>query len=335
MTLQNNKYVLAHRPVGVPDDKTFSWKTSDVPELADGEICIKVKMISIDPAMRGWINEGKSYVPPVQIGEVMRAGGVGEVVASKNEKFAVGDHVVGLPGTQEYCVTDGKGFTKVDPALAPINKYLGVLGMPGMTAYFGILEVGQPQAGETVVVSAAAGAVGGLVGQIAKIKGCRVIGIAGGPEKCKKVKAELGFDECIDYKNENVKKSLKELCPDGINVYFDNVGGEILEAALANLAMKARVVVCGAISQYNNTEMGTGPRNYLALLVTRSRMEGMVVFDWAKRYGEAAKQMGQWMMQGKLKAEEHIVEGLETYPQTLQMLFKGENKAKLIIKVAA
>ena len=333
MQATNRKFTLAARPVGMIKPSDFSFSETPVSEPADGQLLIKTLYISLDPAMRGWLNDAKSYIPPVQIGEVMRAGALGEVLASKHPKFQVGDTVVGVTGVQSHAISDGKGLTKIDPKLAPLPKYLGVLGMPGMTAYFGLLDVGQPKAGETVVVSGAAGAVGQIVGQIAKINGCKVVGIAGGKDKCDFVVKELGFDSCIDYKSEDVKKALRTAAPDGVDVYFDNVGGDILDAVLTQIRMKARIVICGAISQYNNTTPVKGPANYLSLLVNRARMEGLVVFDYAKRYMEAAMQMGQWMAQGKLKSREHIVEGIEKFPQTLNMLFSGENTGKLIIKV--
>jgi NADPH-dependent curcumin reductase CurA len=305
-----------------------------MPVPADGEVVLKVLYLSLDPAMRGWMNDAKSYIPPVGIGEVMRAGGVGRVVASKNPRFNVGDVVTGSTGVQEYALSNGKDLVKVDPKAAPLTVYLSALGMPGMTAYFGLLDIGKPRAGETVVVSGAAGAVGAVVGQIAKIKGCRVVGIAGGAAKCRYVVEELGFDACIDYKDGDVKKALRTHCPQGIHVYFDNVGGDILDACLANLARHARIVICGAISQYNNTTAVKGPANYLALLVNRASMTGMVVFDYAARYGEAAREMAGWMREGKLKSREDIVEGIETFPETLLKLFSGENFGKLVLKVA-
>ncbi len=264
----------------------------------------------------------------------MRAGAVGRVIASKNPGFSAGDFVYGGFGVQEYAVANGKSLTKVDPKLAPLPVYLGTLGAPGMTAYFGLLEVGQPKAGETVVVSGAAGAVGPVVGQIAKIKGCRVVGIAGGAEKCQYLVKELGFDAAIDYKAEDVKQALRKHCPKGIDVYFDNVGGDILDAVLTQIGRKARVVLCGAISQYNNTGPIKGPSNYLSLLVNRARMEGMVVFDYADRYAQAGREMAGWMAAGKLKSREHVVDGLQTFPETLLKLFKGENFGKLVLKVA-
>jgi NADPH-dependent curcumin reductase CurA len=337
-TLSNRQFRLAARPVGLPKDSDWQRTSEPVRELADGEILVKVLYLSLDPAMRGWMNEGKSYIPPVGIGEVMRAGGIGKVAASKSPKFAVGDFVSGSTGVQEYWIgaADDKtaAFYKVDPKAAPLPKYLNALGMPGMTAYFGLLEVGQPKAGETVVVSGAAGAVGQTVGQVAKQRGCRVVGIAGGREKCDFVVNELGFDACIDYKGGSVKDGLKQHCPNGVDVYFDNVGGDILDAVLTRINRKARIVICGAISQYNNTTPVKGPANYLSLLVNRARMEGIVVFDWADRYPEGAAQMAQWMKEGNFKTREDIVEGLDNFPQTLLMLFEGRNFGKLILKVA-
>jgi NADPH-dependent curcumin reductase CurA len=331
-TLVNHQFKLAKRPVGMVQRSDFEYVEAPVAEPGEGEVLIKILYISLDPAMRGWMNEGKSYVPPVGIGEVMRAGAVGRVIASRDSNVAVGDHVVGVLGVQEYAVAKAKGLTKVDPKLVPLPVYLGTLGMPGMTAYFGLLEIGQPKAGETVVVSGAAGAVGQVVGQIAKIKGCRVVGIAGGADKCAYLRS-IGFDAAIDYKHEDVKAALKQHCPKGVDVYFDNVGGEILDIVLTQLAMNARIVICGAISQYNEAKM-KGPSNYMSLLVNRAMMKGMVVFDYASRYGEAAREMAGWMAMGQLKTREDVVAGLETFPETLLKLFKGENTGKLVLKVA-
>ena len=334
MATVNHQFRLTSRPVGVVQREDFDYTEEPVGEPGEGEILVKVLYISLDPAMRGWMNEGRSYVPPVVLGEVMRSIDVAEVVASNSPKFAAGDNVVGIFGVQEYAISDGRGVTKVDPRMAPLPVFLSVLGMPGMTAYFGLLDVGQPKAGETVVVSGAAGAVGQVVGQVAKLKGCRVVGIAGGPDKCAYIVDELGFDAAIDYKSEDVRKALKELCPERINVYFDNVGGAILEAALSRLARGARIVICGAVSHYNNPEGMRGPANYMALLVDRARMQGFVVFDYRDRYPEAAAEMWGWMREGKLKSREHVVEGLQTFPETLLKLYKGENMGKLVIKIA-
>jgi len=328
----NHQFRLARRPVGMVQRSDFDYTEAAVPTPGEGEVLVKILYISLDPAMRGWMREGKSYIPPVGIGEVMRAGAAGRVLASNDPNIAVGDHVVGVLGVQQYAVAKGKALTKVDTGRAPLPVYLGTLGMPGMTAYFGLLEIGRPKEGETVVVSGAAGAVGQVVGQIARIKGCRVVGIAGGPDKCEYLRS-LGFDAAIDYKHEDVSAALKRHCPKGVDVYFDNVGGEILDAVLAQLAMHARVVICGAISQYNEQKV-KGPSNYLSLLVNRASMTGMVVFDYASRYGEAAREMAGWMAAGQLKTREDIVEGLETFPDTLLKLFKGENTGKLVLKVA-
>ena len=334
MPRANHKFLLAARPVGMPKRSDWTYTEEPVPEPKEGELVVQLLYISLDPAMRMWINEARSYLPPVGIGEVMRALGLGVVTASRNPRFAVGDHVTGAFGMQEYALTDGRGVRKVDAKLAPLPKYLSVLGMPGMTAYFGLLDTGQPKPGESVVVSAAAGAVGSIVGQIARIKGCRVIGIAGGREKCTYIAQELGFDAAIDYKNEDVKKSLRKHCPNGIDVYFDNVGGAILDAALAQIGMGARIVICGAISQYCSTVPVAGPSNYLSLISNRAIMKGMLVLDYVDRYAQAGAEMAAWMTAGKLKSREDIVEGLETFPETLLKLFKSENSGKLMLKVA-
>jgi len=334
----NLQFRLAARPVGMVKDSDWQQVSEPLRALEDGEIRVKVLYLSLDPAMRGWMNEGKSYIRPVAIGEVMRAGGVGVVVASKSDKFAVGDHVSGGLGVQQYWTgpaeDKGGSLHKVDPKLAPLTTYLNTLGMPGMTAYFGLIESGQPKAGETVVVSGAAGAVGQTVGQVAKQLGCRVVGIAGGKDKCDFVVQQLGFDACIDYKNGSVKEGLKQHCPDGVDVYFDNVGGEILDTVLTRINLKARIVICGAISQYNNTTPVKGPSNYLALLVNRARMEGIVVFDYADRYHLGVAQLGRWLAEGKIKSKEDVVRGIENFPAALNMLFEGKNFGKLVLQVA-
>ncbi len=333
MAPTNHKFLLAARPVGMPKRSDWTFTEEPVSDPKEGELLVQVLYISLDPAMRMWINDVRSYLPPVGIGELMRALGVGIVAASRNPRFAVGDHVSGVFGVQEYALTDGKGVTKVDITAIPLPKYLSVLGMTGMTAYFGLLDTGQPKPGDRVVVSAAAGAVGAVVGQIAKIKNCQVVGIAGGPEKCRYIVDELGFDAAIDYRSEDVKQSLRKHCPKGIDIYFDNVGGTILDAALAHLARGARIVICGAISQYNNTGPITGPSNYLSLLTNRATMKGMLVLDYVDRYAQAGAEMAAWMLAGKLKSREDIVEGLATFPETLLKLFKGENLGKLMLKV--
>jgi hypothetical protein len=337
MRLQNRQYRLAARPVGLAQASDWKMTTEPVAEPGDGQVLVKVLQLSLDPAMRGWMNEGRSYIAPVGIGEVMRAGGIGKVVSSTNPNFAAGDLVAGGFGIQEYClVADPKqlGLHKIDPRLGTPAQWLNALGMPGMTAYFGLLEVGQPREGETVVVSGAAGAVGQTVGQIARIKGCRAVGIAGGKAKCDFVVNELKFDACIDYKAGNVRDGLKQHCPKGVDVYFDNVGGEILDVVLTRINKHARIVICGAISQYNNTTPVKGPSNYMMLLVARARMQGMVVFDYAERYGEAIKQIAQWMKEGKFVSREDIVPGIENFPATMNRLFSGGNFGKLVLQVA-
>jgi NADPH-dependent curcumin reductase CurA len=338
-SVSNHQVRLAARPVGLPTLENWQFTAEPVADPGEGGVVVKVLMLSLDPAMRGWMNEGKSYIAPVGIGEVMRAGGVGEVVASHSAEFAVGDHVSGSMGVQEYCVLDANalrraGLVKIDPKLAPLQKWLNPLGMPGMTGYFGLLDVGLPSEGETVVVSGAAGAVGQMVGQIAKIKGCRVVGIAGGRDKCDFVVRDLGFDACIDYKGGSVREGLKQHCPKGVDVYFDNVGGEILDTVLTRINRGARIVICGAISQYNATGAVQGPKNYLSLLVNRARMEGIVVFDWAQRFPEAIAQIAKWMNEGRFRSREDIVEGgVAKFPEALNMLFSGENFGKLVLRV--
>ncbi|WP_406863812.1 NADP-dependent oxidoreductase [Streptomyces sp. HUAS MG47] len=335
MSRVNRQVRLAARPVGQPRPGDWEHTEEPVGEPGEGEFLVRVKYLSIDPAMRGWMNDAKSYIAPVGIGEVMRAGAVGEVIASRHPRFAVGDHVSGAFGVQEYSLSDGRGVTPADPDLAPLPVHLGTLGMSGMTAYFGLLDIGRPEAGQTVVVSGAAGAVGSVVGQIARIKGCRVIGIAGGERKCRALVDDLGFDAAIDYRSEDVRKALREHAPDGVDVYFDNVGGDILDAVLTRLARGARIVLCGAISQYNNTEPVKGPSNYLSLLVNRATMTGMVVFDYADRYAEGVRQLAQWRAEGSLTSVEDVVDGgVRAFPDTLLKLFRGENHGKLVLAVA-
>ena len=333
MSATNHKFELAARPVGLPKPTDWSFKEEPVREPGEGELAVRILYISLDPAMRGWMNDRRSYIPPVQIGEVMRALALGRVVSSRNPKFVTGDHVYGALGVQEFAVTNGRGLAKVDPAAAPLPLYLSALGMPGLTAYFGLLDIGRPQPGETVVVSGAAGAVGAVAGQIACIKGCRVVGIAGGPQKCAYLR-ELGFDAAIDYKSENVYRTMQQHCPKGVDVFFDNVGGEQLEAALSLLARNGRIIICGAISQYNATMPMKGPSNYLSLLVNHGTMTGFVVGDYIARWGEAVPEMTGWIREGRLKSREHIVAGIENFPDAFLMLFSGENHGKLILKVA-
>jgi NADPH-dependent curcumin reductase CurA len=338
MARKNRRFTLAARPTGLPKPTDFAFEEEAVRELGDGELLVKVQYISLDPAMRGWMNEGESYIRPVAIGEVMRAGALGSVVESKHPRFSAGTQVFGMFGLQEYAISNGEGIMPIDPRLSPglvaLPVMLSTFGWPGLTAYFGLLDIGKPVAGNTVVVSAAAGAVGAVVGQIAKIHGCRVVGIAGGPDKCRYL-TELGFDAAIDYKAGDVRDALRQHCPQGIDVYFDNVGGDILDAALARLAMRARIVICGAISQYNNTTPVKGPSNYFSLLVKRASMTGMVVFDYAPRFPAAVAEMTQWMAAGKLRSREDIVRGLDPFPHALLKLFTGENHGKLMLELPA
>ncbi|WP_249676703.1 NADP-dependent oxidoreductase [Pseudomonas abieticivorans] len=329
----NRQFLLARRPTGAATRDDFTYQEQPLADLAEGQVRVKNQYLSLDPAMRGWMNEGKSYIAPVGLGQVMRALGVGEVVESRHPGFAKGDFVNGALGVQDYFQGEPGGFYKVDPKVAPLPLYLSALGMTGMTAYFALLDTGAPKAGDTVVISGAAGAVGSIAGQIAKVKGCRVVGIAGGKDKCQFLMDELGFDGVIDYKNEDVVAGLKRECPKGVDVYFDNVGGDILDAVLSRLALRARVVICGAISQYNNKTAIKGPANYLSLLVNRARMEGFVVIDHAANFASAGAEMAGWLAKGQVKSKEHIVEGLQTFPETLMKLFSGENFGKLILKV--
>ncbi|MEM8606043.1 MAG: NADP-dependent oxidoreductase [Myxococcota bacterium] len=329
----NKQVRLAARPDGLPKDSDWEFTETPVPEPGEDEVLVKITHVSLDPAMRGWMNPGMTYIEGVELGDVMRAGTVGIVEKSNSPALSVGDAVTGVQGAQQYAVAKPRELQKVDPSLAPLERYLGILGMPGMTAYFGLLHIGRPEPGQTVVVSGAAGAVGSAVGQMAKAKGCRAVGIAGGPEKCAYVVDALGFDACIDYKNENVRAGLKAHCPDRVDIYFDNVGGEILDAVLARLAMHARVVISGAISQYNKSKF-SGPNNYIALLSARARMEGFVVFDYAKQYGAAAVEIVKWMNEGKLKTEEHVIEGIENFPSAMLRLFSGDKRGKLVLAVA-
>lgn len=308
----------------------------DEPIVAPGprQFRVKIAYISLDPAMRGWINEGRSYIPPVGLGEVMRAFAVGTVDASNHPDYCPGDAVQGMFGVQQYAISDGERVSKVDPSKAPLARWVGGLGMPGWTAYFGLLEIGKPKPGETVVVSAASGAVGSVVGQIAKIKGCRVVGIAGGADKCRYLTETLGFDGAVDYKAGNLAGDLKAACPSGIDVYFENVGGEMLDAVLLQMNTFGRIPVCGLISAYNATAMPNGPKNLRCVLTQRLTMRGLIVFDWADRIPEAIRDLAAWHAEGKLKIREDVRDGgIDAYPDVLNMLFTGENQGKLVLKV--
>ncbi|NIH72555.1 NADP-dependent oxidoreductase [Auritidibacter ignavus] len=334
MSITATSVYLAQRPEGLPDESTWEIRQHELPtELNESEILVKVNYLSLDPAMRGWLNDVRSYVPPVQIGEIMRALGTGEVLESNNPNFSPGDRVQGLFGVTDYAISDGRGVTGIDLDVAAEPTWLGALGMPGMTGYFGLLDVGELQDGDTVLISAAAGAVGSVAGQLAKARGCRVIGIAGGEEKCAWL-TEIGFDEAINYKNEKVLSRLREVAPDGINVFFDNVGGTILDAGLANLARGARVVICGAVSTYNDPTLAPGPSRYMSLLVFRARMQGFVVFDYRDRYPEAVEAIAAHISNGSLVARETVVGGgVRGFPEALLGLFQGVNTGKLVLEI--
>jgi len=328
------RVVLVRRPPGEPAESDFRVEEVPMPEPKHGEVLVKVAYLSLDPYQRGRMRDAASYAAPVGLGEVMTGGIVGEVVKSSSPRFGVGEIVEDRLGWQEYAIGGAPTMRKVDPSLAPISTANGVLGMPGMTAYFGLLEVGQPKPGETVVVSAASGAVGSLVGQIAKIKGCRAVGIAGGPDKCRYVTQELGFDACVDYKAGNLAADLKAAAPKGIDVDFENVGGEILDTVLMQMNLHGRIAVCGLISAYNVTQVPQGPKNLRAVLTQRLRMQGLIVFDWANRVPEAIAQLGQWHKEGKLKIREDVREGgIDAYPDVLNLLYTGGNFGKLVLKV--
>jgi NADPH-dependent curcumin reductase CurA len=326
---------MAAHPAGALKDSDFELVDAPVPEPAEGEALVRTLYLSLDPAIRVWMNGVDTYVPGIHVGDVMRAGGLGEVVQSRNPSYHEGDLVFGMMQWSDYAIagTGPEGMMTV-PRQEPITAFLSVYGVTGLTAYFGMFDVGQAKEGETVVVSGAAGAVGSVAGQIGKIIGCRVVGIAGGPEKCAWVTDELGFDAWIDYKSEDVGARLRETCPDGIDVFFDNVGGEILDAALAQISLHARVVLCGAISQYDTADFAPGPRNILNLIPQRGRMEGFIVIDYRDRFLDAILQLGQWVQEGRIRYAEDIVDGLENAPAAFRRLFTGENTGKLIVKVA-
>lgn len=331
----NRQWLLARRPHGMVGPENFEYVETPVPEPGPGEVLVRNAYLSFDPTQRGWMEDRPSYLPPVAIGEPMRAGSVGRVVASNRPDFAVGDWVQGTGGWQDYFVTDGGGAVPLRrvPEGVPPTMVLSVLGVTGLTAYWGMLDLGRPEPGQTVLVSGAAGATGSVAGQIARIRGARVVGIAGGPEKCAWLKETARFDEAIDYKHEDVRARIAETCPKGIDVYFDNVGGEILEAALDHLAMHARVVLCGGISSYNATEPPPGPRNLLNLVIMRARMEGFIVLDYYDRAGEAVKDLLGWIQRGELHHEEDVQEGFANIPATLQRLFTGQNRGKQLLHI--
>lgn len=334
MSIRNRQCLLAARPTGLPQASDWAFVDSGVPDLVDGEFLVAVGHLSVDPGMRGWMSASRSYLPAVEIGAVMRAAAVGRVVQSRNSNFRVGDHVSGFFGVQEYAVSDGREVTAVDLSLGPPAAHLGVFGFSGKTAYFGLLDRGKPRPGETVVVSGAAGAVGSIAGQLARLHGCRTVGIAGGQIKCDWLVEELGFDAAIDYKSQDVRRRLRDLAPKGVDVFFDNVGGEILDDVLVRLALNARVVISGAISQYNATDSLRGPSNYLQLLLARASMTGFVVFDYANRYPEALDQLARWVRSGSVKTHEQVIEaGVDEFPDVFLRLFRGENTGKLVMSL--
>ena len=335
MSEQNRRLVLARRPSGLVDESTTRLETGQLPELADGEALVKVRYLSIDPTIRTWMDDIPGYLPPIQIDEVIRSGGVGEVIESRSDAYAPGQLLFGMTGWQDYVISDaGERAMQVLPAGVPPTTAIGILGVTGMTAYFGMTDVGRVKDGDVVVVSGAAGATGSTAGQIAKIKGAKkVVGIAGGPEKCAYIVTELGFDEAIDYKNDNVAARLRETCPDGIDLYFDNVGGSILNDCLGNLAMRGRVVLCGAISTYTSDGPPPGPSNYLNLLIRRGRMEGFIILDYLDRFPAAQLEVAGWIADGRIRSSEHIVHGLEKAPDALNLLFSGGNTGKVIVEL--
>lgn len=339
MTRINRRILLASRPQGAPVAENFQLDQQPVAAPAAGQVLLRTHYLSLDPYMRGRMSDAKSYAAPVQLGEVMVGGAVSRVVESQHPGFAAGDWVLGYTGWQDYALSDGQGLTKLNPALAPVSYALGILGMPGFTAYMGLLDIGQPKAGETVVVAAATGAVGAMVGQIARLQGCRVVGIAGSEEKCRYAQDELGFDACINHHADDLPQQLAEACPAGIDVYFENVGGKVFDAVLPLLNSRARVPLCGLIAQYNATALPEGadhsPLLLRTLLTRRIRMQGFIIFDdYGHRYPEFAAQMGEWLAAGKLKYREHRVAGLENAPDAFIGLLEGRNFGKLVVEVS-
>ena len=335
MSEQNRRLVLAERPTGMVDEKTVRMEQDTVPSPGAGEALARVRYLSIDPTIRTWMDDAPGYLPPIGIDEVVRAGGIAEVLESNTERYQPGQLLFGMTGWQDYVIADeGERAMQALPPGVPPTTAIGLFGITGMTAYFGLLEVGALKEGDVVVVSGAAGATGSTVGQIAKVKGAgKVIGIAGGPKKCSWIIDEMGYDAAIDYKNEDVGKRLREEAPEGIDLYFDNVGGEILDACLAALALRGRIVLCGAIATYNDRGSMTGPANYRSLIIRRGRMEGFIILDYVGRFPEAQAEMAGWLGAGKIKSAEHIVEGLEHAPEALNLLFTGGNIGKVIVKV--
>ena len=330
----NRQAILVSRPEGMVRPENFECRDVPLPEPGEGEFRVRVEAVSIDPAMRGWMAAGRSYVPPVRIGEVMRALAGGTVEASRHPNFREGDAVIGRFGVQTHALSDGQGVTAVDTSLAPIERWIGGLGMPGLTAYFGLLEEGRPQAGETVLVSAASGAVGSVVGQIAKIKGCRAVGVAGGPDKCRVLTDEFGFDAACDHKAGDLHAQLGAACPDGVDVLFENVGGAVFDAGIMHMNRRGRVVLCGLIADYNSTGEVHGLRNVRSVLVNRLTMQGIIVFDYQERYPEAVRQLADWYREGRLKLREDVREGgVDAYVDVLNLLYTGGNDGKLVLRM--
>jgi NADPH-dependent curcumin reductase CurA len=330
----NRQWRLAARPEGLIKTSDFNWVEEPVRELSGGEILVRNIYLSLDPANRGWVREGPSYVEPVGLGDVMRGLTIGVVEESRNDRFSVGDIVSGTVGWQDYAISDGSDQRVIDPGPLPLTAFLGLFGMVGLTAYFGLLDIGKPKVGETLVVSGAAGAVGSIVGQIGKVIGCRVVGIAGSDTKCAWLTDDLGFDAAINYKTENVARKLHKHCPDGIDVIFENVGGEILDAELMWINDFARVALCGLISGYNAAERAPGPSNFAMVLVRRARVQGFIVIDYMDRAGEAIAKLREWYTEGRLKYKVDVYDGLETAPENINRLFDGSHDGKLIIKVS-
>ena len=340
MTIKNRRIVLASRPKGPPTADNFRLEETQIPEPKEGEILLRTLYLSLDPYMRGRMNDAPSYAPPVNIDDVMVGGTVARVEASNNPKFAVGDLVQSMSGWQDYAVSDGTGLARLDRDMPRPSLALGVMGMPGFTAYVGLLDIGEPKPGETVVVSAASGAVGAVVGQIAKLKGCRVVGVAGGADKCRYVVEELGFDACIDRREPDLKENLAAACPEGIDVYFENVGGAVFDAVLPLLNVHARIPVCGRIASYNATSLPDGPDRTPTLvgmlLVRRIKMQGFIIFDhYETRYKDFVRDMGAWLADGKIMYREDLVEGLENAPEAFMGLLEGRNFGKLVVRTAA
>ncbi|HKJ47546.1 MAG TPA: NADP-dependent oxidoreductase [Christiangramia sp.] len=331
---ETKKILLASRPEGTPDSSNFKFETESVPEVKDGELLLKTEYVSVDPYLRGRMSDAKSYIPPFEVNKPITSVMVAEVLESKYDKFSKGDHVTGMMAWKEIQVSDGKGFRKVDPEKAPLSAYLGILGMTGLTAYLGLTEIGKPKKCETMVVSGAAGAVGSTVGQIGKILGLRVVGIAGTDEKVEMIKSEFGFDEGINYNTtENMKEAIKKACPDGVDVYFDNVGGDISDAVLFNINKFSRTVVCGAISVYNETSLPKSASVQPFLIKNSSLMQGFVISDFEEKHPEGVQQLAKWLQEGKLKYTETIREGFDNIPQAFLDLFEGKNKGKMVVKV--